>query len=843
MEDTIKQLKRTLINDIPILFTGAGFNYGAKTKSDLPIPNGTELRRIIIEDYLKYTTDSEEHKQLINSPLQHVSQYAQNETSKNRLTDFLTDYFVDSQPADYHSKLTCYPWRKIYTTNIDDLVESVFKTNRKEYIRQNMKRPSTIRSNSAMHYFKLHGCVNNPSEGYVFSADEYIDSIIQTEDFRFSNFKIDMNNESIIFIGTDFSDFNIDFYLKIYQNSGYESSRGKLFFINPSPSVIFISKVKQYNGLLIQWTTEQFLNFLETEYTPKQNKTKSQFIHAAKAGFLQLSWLKEKIKGQLNGYYSKLYEGNHPKWDDIFSDWDIPLSSVIRAFETFLEKTEGEKYGVFSLYGKAFSGKSTLLKRISNNLLHKGYEVIYFQGRELNIGIYKRLIDKITKTEKGVAKIALVLDNASYSYYAIREILRKMPYDTNTIVLTASRTIQHNRYRYILIDYNLHEFEIPSTINSNYANNIVEKLQEKGFLGVLQKFKSKEEKIAYVKRQNDILAILFQITHGKGFIKRFQHELDGFLRRKTIEQDLLVNLVIFEELGLPFFPKELVNDFCKEKNIETIENVQNFIKHNSQEDFALRTNFFNRQILKGTSEKQLLKQIKEILMLISPLVNTDTHNYWNEIHASLSRPKSLRALRIKPENALKMLYSIRNYYYDNFHYWVQLGIAESNSGEFDKATNHFKQAESLFADSFLVKSAMGTNYMKKAIHSRSSMEGELFLKEGENILTKLIDQTMEFEITSYTTHSYVCQKLNYLKKFQEEISNSEIRKLVNYSELLLDKAPEDFFTKDTRKRLYEYLKSINKTNLMKVELHEINELIHQEKFRSKNKENEDLDLI
>lgn len=840
MEDTIEQLKRTLINDTPILFTGAGFNYGAKTKNNSSIPNGTELKKIIIEDYLKYNNGSDEHVQLTKSSLQQVSQFALNETSNNRFTDFLTDYFVDIQPADYHYKLTCYPWRKIYTTNIDDLVESIFKKKKREYIRQNMKRPSTIRSNSAMNYFKLHGCVNNPSEGYVFSADQYIDSIIQTEDFRFSSFKIDMNNESIIFIGSDFNDFNIDFYLKIYQNSGYESSRGKLFFINPSPSVIFISKVKQYNGLLIKWTTEQFLSFLETEYAPRQNKTKTEFIHAAKAGFLQLSWYKEKIKGKLNNYYSRLYEGNHPKWEDIFADWDITLSSVTREFELFIKKIEDKKYGVFSLYGKAFSGKSTLLKRISNNLLSKGYEVIYFQGRELNVGIYRKLIDKIAKTD-GVSKVALVVDNASYHYYSIRGILKNAPVTTKTIVLTASRTIQHNRNRYVLIDYNLHEFEFPSGIDNSYANNIVDKLDDKGFLGILQKFKSKEQKSNHIKKQNDILSALFQITHGKGFIKRFQHELNGFLRGKSLEKDLLVNLVIFEELGLPFFPKELVNDFYKEKTIKTIGNIHNFIKYNTQGDFALRTNFFNGQILRGISESQLLHQVKEILMFISPLVNIDTNNYWNEIHASLSRPKSLRKLRIKPENTLKMLYDIRNYYYDNFHYWVQLGIAESNSGEFDKATNHFKQAESLFSESYLVKSAMGTNYMKKAVNSKSSMEAKPFLKEGESILTKLINRTIDFEITSYTTHSYVCQKLNYLKKFREEISNNEIRKLVNYSQLLLEKDPDDFFTKDTRKQLYKYLKSVEKTSLMKVELYEISELTKKEK--SKSKQYVDLDIM
>lgn len=843
MDTEINTLKRILLHDIPILFTGAGFNYGAKTKKGILIPNGSELKRIIIEDYLKYGPHNEEHRQLSSHSLKDVSLYAQTETNKNRFTDFLTDYFSDIIPAEYHYKLTCYPWRRIYTTNIDDLIESVYKTNRKDYVRQNMKRQSTIKNTTSMNYLKLHGCVNNPSEGYIFSADEYIDSIIQTEDYRFANLKIDMHNESIIFIGSDFNDFNIDYYLKLYENSGNISSRGKLVFINPTPSVIFMSKVKKHNGIIIKWTTEQFLNFLCETYTFNQDKEHTRMIHASKAGFLQLYSYKKKIKKTTRNYYSKLYEGHHPKWEDIFTDWDIPENSVRNAFNSFIEKVYTNKYGIFSLYGKAFTGKSTLIKRISNDLLDKGYEVIFFQGKELNIKIYAQFVGEIIKNRKGVTQIALVVDNATYSYFTIREIIKKTHPGINTIVITASRTIQHRRYRYVLIDNNFHEFEIPNYIDTNFATNIIEKLREKGFLGVLKQFKTVTEQVSYLRKQNDILSILFEITNGKGFINRFQNELMHFLKTKSIEQDLLLNLVIFEQLGLPFFPKELISDFYKEKSQKVISRIQNFIKYNNQGDYALRTNFFNRQILSRASEEQLITQIKEILIFISPLVNVDTHNYWNEIHASLSRPKSLRELGVRPENTLEMLYSIRNYYYENFHYWIQLGIAESNSGEFDKATNHFTQAENLFSESYLLKSAMGTNYLKKAVKATNSIEAEPYFKKGENILTTLIDKTIEFEITSYTTHSYVCQKINYLKKFEIDASQSDLRKLIKYSELLLEKDPNDTFTKDTRKRLYEYLKFTQKTNLMKIELNEIKELTHSKPVLTNNDTVDDLDII
>ena len=57
---------------------------------------------------------------------------------KKELTELLTSCFKGTKPDGnkFHLKLTSYPWKKIFTVNIDDLIENLYKANQKDYFVQ-----------------------------------------------------------------------------------------------------------------------------------------------------------------------------------------------------------------------------------------------------------------------------------------------------------------------------------------------------------------------------------------------------------------------------------------------------------------------------------------------------------------------------------------------------------------------------------------------------------------------------------------------------------------------------------------------------------------------------------
>ena len=91
---------------------------------------------------------------------------------KKERNDFLTEFFKECSPGlddHFHERLPCTNWNKIFTLNIDDLVENIYRVQGLEYdvIDQGSADPG--RENGAQpKIIKLHGNVSNPNIGIYF---------------------------------------------------------------------------------------------------------------------------------------------------------------------------------------------------------------------------------------------------------------------------------------------------------------------------------------------------------------------------------------------------------------------------------------------------------------------------------------------------------------------------------------------------------------------------------------------------------------------------------------------------------------------------------------------------
>lgn len=141
LDNSINLLKRILIYESPILFTGAGFSLGGKRGENEKIYSGKELKEEIIVNLLKYQKGSSEYNELKEASLSDVSEMCKS-YSPNRLEDYLTEVFSNCSPAPFHEIICKYNWKKIYTTNIDDLIENTIPPSK--IIVQNLNRARTF---------------------------------------------------------------------------------------------------------------------------------------------------------------------------------------------------------------------------------------------------------------------------------------------------------------------------------------------------------------------------------------------------------------------------------------------------------------------------------------------------------------------------------------------------------------------------------------------------------------------------------------------------------------------------------------------------------------------------
>src|SRR5690606_12869888 len=132
-----------------------------------------------------------------------------------------------------------------------------------------------------------------------------------------------------------------------------------------------------------------------------------------------------------------------------------------------------------------------------------------------------------------------------------------------------------------------------------------------------------------------------------------------------------------------------------------IDRIKDYVRENENGDFEIRNTLYQKSILKSSTSDEIITAIRETLIHISPLVDELQHSYWNEIMSSLVKEKLLRKqLELKTKDIKEMLIDLRGYYSNNYNYWLQLGVAEQMELDFEKALNHFKQAESLNSNSY-----------------------------------------------------------------------------------------------------------------------------------------------
>lgn len=815
MDKNIEQLSRSLERNSPLLFLGAGFCFGAKLKTGADFPRGDDLKIAVLTDHLGLQKNCSEYQDLIKSNLLQVCQYASIERSESHLDDFLVELFSNGSAAPYHFKLTSYNWRKVYSTNIDDIIEYVYRTNGVDLLIQDSARKKTVQKN-ATELFKLHGSVNNPNEGFVFSSDQYVNSMIQRQDYRFSTLTYDMNSEDFIFIGSEFEEINISYYLTLYEQAGYKSSKGKLFFINPYPSAFFRAKIKKIGGILIEWTADQFLNHLEAIAVKTQTFLQQNVISFEKSGFVPIKKLSSDGLKQI--YDSDLYLGFEPKWEDIFFEWDFLNSDLLYDFEKFIDSLHTRNTGIFSITGKAFSGKSVFIKRLAVELINKDFEVFYFKGRSFNpFDFYRQILDS------DLVNFALVMDDSSYHYKSVKQLVNFNLKGKNLVVLTTSRPFYHFRKRYHFVEEHYKEFAIEPKIDTSYAKAIVSKLAEKGFLGQLKGYTDYESRIQLVKSQNDLFSLLSFITQGAQFKERMLKEIVPMMKNNPLVNDLLLKTAVFEELDLPFFPKELITTIYGSRTIDLLSLADDFLKFNENGDIQFRAKFYSHKLISANTKTGIINTIAEILEFISPQIppshSRHDNTYWSEIQEALTKQRLLKSIfNFTNLDIKQLLLKVKAYYSDNSHYWLQLGISEQSLGEFGKAFNHFKQAEALNPDSYIIKHAIGRNFMKEGNNADSKFVAKPLHDQGEKILLDLIERHDEYSARAFATHSYLYDEINYVEKFDLQVSNGHLKKLFSFLKRITDKDPDDVMAKHMTSHFYKFLNRINKPGVINIHL-------------------------
>ncbi len=413
-------LKDSLNNRTPILFLGAGFSFKALNHRNKTIELADNLKKKIFEEF--YIKKKPEHvdaryiSDVENYNLKDLCMTIKQESTerKKQLYEFLIDTFKGAHADpdnDFHIKVQEYNWTKIYTLNIDDLIENIYEHEKKSILVQNEK---SIKNNDEIvtELYKLHGCVNKPENGFIFSTDEYI-SMIENADFRMKEFANDYYKNDIIFIGTELDEDDISYILKNYLSAGYEHNT-KCFFICPTIKPKLLSQIRgDKNSYIIYWDTEKFLNWL-SENVQKNQIEDDNLKHLHFRGFQNIE---EILKNKSKYYAPVLYNGYPPFYEDILDGWDIMYPKYKENRDEILGTT---KSSVIALYGKMYVGKTCIARRIIVDFFNIGFNALEFKmENSLDFAMLSKYISNYTPG----SKFAIMVDDAAQIYRRLYEFI------------------------------------------------------------------------------------------------------------------------------------------------------------------------------------------------------------------------------------------------------------------------------------------------------------------------------------------------------------------------------------------------------------------------------------
>ena len=100
-----------------ILFVGAGFSRGATNKANQPLPSGFELSKLLSADLGLSFSDAE------LPPLEDLAQEYLTQNSPRDLFDLLISRYTATTFTVDQSAIASPAWRRIYTTNYDNVIE------------------------------------------------------------------------------------------------------------------------------------------------------------------------------------------------------------------------------------------------------------------------------------------------------------------------------------------------------------------------------------------------------------------------------------------------------------------------------------------------------------------------------------------------------------------------------------------------------------------------------------------------------------------------------------------------------------------------------------------------
>lgn len=778
----------------PVLVLGAGFSIGAKNGTGKPLMTGRELSQALFDNVLaKGRKVRKEDLAAYRQEAQDLKKTCDNielEGLRERRDAFLKIQFGTCfcPKDDFHMLLREYPWRYIFTLNIDDLVEYIYSDCPKEQQPLvHVKQSSTLRSSASLELYKLHGSVSRPDLGYVFDSEEYR-AYAASASWTLTTFGHQAMTNDVIFLGTEFQEEDMHLMLQQLAAMVEVVQPPHYFFVTPEIHDRRLSRKIQdsKNMHFIPWKTERFLRMVKAEIGDISEIRRKMRDY----GMVFYDEQYPAADRQVTQYMSELYLGAPPRPLDFFRDVDIRRPELEGKAKELADKGGHHLVAVF---GDAYVGKTCAATRLGVDLMSVGYEFSVFNlPYSMNATAYQeRILEYLDVLPQG-ARVAILAERMPYYYGHVKKILNRCPPNISSLIFICTGSFQdHNSKKYLLDSYpNLEEVYISEkTRDGRLANNIYDKLEEKSHLNKLRHYGStKRERIAYIRQLNDLIEVLYIAQEGRQFVTYFS----DLIEEKADSQNKTAFLLLctFCALDIPELPVTTFSAIlaCCGLSVDMRSFCQEYadlIRRQNGRVTARCSRLLWTSAQSQLHQKDILSWIGLAVGLLAKNLTEGEETFQNELFQKLLKIKNLRqSLSIPCGEILGLFLELEDACKHLSYYWVQRGILHRDMEHFEEANNAFSEASEIRNNtSYHVKHAQAKNYMAWGVWSvrNEPQHAQYYFDIGREQLETLIEKA-SYRYFAYSVHTYVDMMIKFYLACGTPIPDGTLR---NLAQLLL----------------------------------------------------------
>lgn len=537
------------------LFLGAGANHGSTQRNGDAIPQSQQLIKLV-ESKVGVTFDDDDK-------LPDVAGYLHTQKLTSQFYTLLQELFLGCKPSEELKRILSNFWPKIYSTNIDDAVDSIFSERRTPHSKFVLNAPIVDyqiadRSTSLIY---LHGHAEKLEDGIIFSKRDYINTQLNITPW-YDQLSSDLFLSKFIFVGTKLDEPVFDHVFERKRPS-FDKVETVGYLVVPKLSAAKAAVLAENGIIHIPGTLADLADWLDLHFD--KPVTANEVVESRYPELMALGKEQGDVLGLVNklkdvtivndikhspAVYAPLqvrdfYRGSKPTWDDIVDGVQAELGHFA-ALDASIEALFTGSNRALVVLGPAGSGKSTTLKAAALRFARRTGQRTFSLDSS-----FPNFEETIKALSSVVSSAALVFyDGVDIISRDLSAIIDDKRYENIKFVFSERRNIWNERTSSaVRTGYGLFNID---RITEADASLIRDKLEKYGPFSKLARLKP-EDQVAriYDRSQRQLLMGMMEATSERGFENIIRSDYASIIDPELKFLVILVALATIHRMGLP----------------------------------------------------------------------------------------------------------------------------------------------------------------------------------------------------------------------------------------------------------------------------------------------------